>query len=178
MHELGFNTWYGWVSHLSNVYNIDLDSMTLTPNNKMLIKTKIKNHFIGRWKNEINDNQNHPKLRLYSKIKTNFSLEPYLSVPVKSKFRYALSKIRTSSHPLEIERGRHTNPVTPVSDRTCHTCNIVEDEIHFLTNCSNYGKQRIHLYSKIQTKCPEFSTFNNEDKFVYMLRLLDPQILS
>ena len=35
---------------------------------------------------------------------------------------------------LEIERGRHTRPVTPVENRRCPVCNVIENELHFYWN--------------------------------------------
>ena len=57
-----------------------------------------------------------------------------LPISIKNdKYRTALSKFRTSSHNLEIERGCHTNPVTPLERRLCLMCQEIEDEIHFTT---------------------------------------------
>ena len=38
----------------------------------------------------------------------------------------------TSSHTLEIERGRHTNPIMPIEQRLYDECHVLEDESHFL----------------------------------------------
>ena len=65
-------------------------------------------------------------------------MEPYLYLVKKHKYRQAFAKFRCSSHTLEIERGRHTNPKNPVADRKCLFCDVIEDEKHFLLNwCVN-----------------------------------------
>ena len=77
-------------------------------------------------------------------------MEPYLYRISTLRYRNALTRLRTSSHTLKIERGRYTIPKTPVSDRLCRTCNVTEDEIHFLLNYVEYGKMRDDLYAKVK----------------------------
>ena len=61
--------------------------------------------------------------------------EPYLFFNIP-KFRYAISRLRLSSHHLEIETGRYTRPFTPANQRFCAACpGKVGDEYHFLTEC-------------------------------------------
>ena len=44
-----------------------------------------------------------------------------------------------SSHRLEIEAGRWKKPAaTPLSERKCKECNILEDEFHFICECKLY----------------------------------------
>ena len=44
----------------------------------------------------------------------------------------ALSKLRMSSHMLAIESGRWARPTsTPINQRKCVHCNVLEDEISF-----------------------------------------------
>ena len=55
------------------------------------------------------------------------------------KFRTALSKLRLSSHRLEVETGRWARPnAIPFSERVCNVCNKLEDEFHFVLECSIY----------------------------------------
>ena len=52
----------------------------------------------------------------------------------------------------------------------------IEDEEHFVTNCSINQAERRLLYSKISCKVPRFSTLSDFDKFLYLLTNNDPQI--
>ena len=61
-------------------------------------------------------------------------MEPYLYLVKESKYRIEISRLRASSHVLEIERGRYTRPKTPITERLCPFCNVVEDEQHFKKN--------------------------------------------
>ena len=54
----------------------------------------------------------------------------------------------------------------------------IEDEEHFVTNCSINQAERRLLYSKISCKVPRFSTLSDFDKFLYLLTNNDPQILT
>ena len=74
----------------------------------------------------------------------NFDYQFYLKCVNIEKYRIALSKLRLSSHRLCIETGRWSN--TDISDRTCPSCNSLEDEFHFLFECTLYSEiRRIYL---------------------------------
>jgi hypothetical protein len=71
-------------------------------------------------------------------------LAPYLlhveSIPV----RIDLARFVTGSHNLEIECGRWSRPPVPRENRKCRCCNlnVVEDECHFVFECSLYQHLR------------------------------------
>ena len=51
-----------------------------------------------------------------------------------------MSKLRVSSHQLEIEVGRWSRPNrTPLDERKCFRCQKLEDEFHFLFACKLYS---------------------------------------
>ena len=77
------------------------------------------------------------KMKTLNLLKTIPGTESYLSDVTNSKHRCALTKLRLSSHRLEIETGRYTRPKTDAEKRHCFYCKflgkeVVEDEIHFL----------------------------------------------
>ena len=125
---------------------------------------------------KLNDSDHHPILRTYKLYKDKFKCEYYLDLVQNPKYRTALSKFRTSSHTLAIERGRHTNPVTPLEKRTCRTCNELEDAIHFLVDCQMILDERHVLFTKMREKIPNFLNFNTLCKFTFLLKSTDPQI--
>ena len=58
-----------------------------------------------------------------------------------------MSKLRLSNHRLEIEVGRHTN--VKQEERICQLCrNGVEDELHFIVQCTEYDELRDELLPK------------------------------
>jgi len=86
--------------------------------------------------------------------------------------------LRVNSHTLEIERGRHTDPTTPIEKRLCHHCKVVETEFHFVTECTLYSTERSILFSKIANQFPDFVDLDNVCKFKFMLTFPDEQLLS
>ena len=55
-----------------------------------------------------------------------------------------MSRLRCSSHRLEIESRRWHRPIRkPVDEGKCKSCNVVEDEFHFLFGCPLNNELRI-----------------------------------
>ena len=63
------------------------------------------------------------------------SVPPYLKI-LDSYEHSLLAKLRLGTLPLAIETGRYTN--TSVEHRLCKYCtlNVVEDEKHFILECT------------------------------------------
>ena len=59
-----------------------------------------------------------------------------------SKHKKTISKFGTSNHKLCTETDRHTKPKTPLSQRICSKCNVIEDEVHSIIDCSIYDSIR------------------------------------
>ena len=70
-------------------------------------------------------------LQFYREIKPTIDISIYLEKLTNVKHRNAISKIRLSSHNLNIELGRHRQ--IERNNRTCPFCDLdeVEDEYHF-----------------------------------------------
>lgn len=85
----------------------------------------------------------------YVNFKQEFGLESYLVVIRDFKLRKCLSKLRLSSHSLEVELGRHRK--VPKEVRICKLCDLneTEDEFHFIMSCPLYLEERIHLLTKL-----------------------------
>ena len=88
--------------------------------NKEFTKTakgNINEYFKNSWKHEISVTDS-PRLSTYKIINNDFATAKHLDLPFY--LRKVVSKIRCSSHPLEIEKGRHTG--SPREDRICKNC--------------------------------------------------------
>ena len=134
-----------------------------------LFKERIHNCYVQEWNNELNDSS---KLCLYKDFKINFVPELYLNVVDIRKYRRALSKLRCSNHKLEIEVGRHHN--IPKNERFCKFClkiNLycVEDEYHFICNCSLYNTLRIEYLQSVDLK--------NYYDFIQLMKTPDKDLL-
>ena len=78
------------------------------------------------------------KMKILSLLKQEPGTEKYLTEVSNMKHRRAMSKLRLSSHSLEIEKGRYNK--TDPEERFCPYCQargrkVVENEAHFLVSC-------------------------------------------
>ena len=83
------------------------------------IKHGVRRLFVKKWLEAVND---QPKLRFYKLLKSAFAYEPYLDLP-NASWRKATSRLRGSSHTLNIETGRYIDQ----SDqrlRLCEFCHV------------------------------------------------------
>ena len=141
------------------------------------IRHHLESIFRQHWLDEINNSVKNSKLRLYKEIKYTFMPEPYLFFTIP-KFRYAISRLRLSSHHLEIETGRYTRPLTPANQRFCAACpGKVGDEYHFLTECVSHSENRNILFDEITRYIPNFLTQANKEKFISILTSQNMNVL-
>ena len=104
-----------------------------------LLKQRISDTFIQKWNSDLNNSSRALFYRTFS----SFEFQPYLNTIVVPKFRIALSKLRMSSHRLEIECGRWSKPNrVPLNERLCRHCGVLEDEYHFVIECKLYNNLR------------------------------------
>ena len=95
-----------------------------------------------------------------------------------AKYRVAITDIITSSHPLEIDRDRHTYHQTFVHLRVCPIRKEVEDEIHFVIICKRNDAERIIYFDKVSEREEGFSDFNPSEKFNFIFTSSDSYILT
>ena len=66
-----------------------------------VVKQRLSDNFIQNWNSRLNESS---RALFYRNL--SFGYKSYLDTVTKSKFRVALSRLRLSSHRLEIETGR------------------------------------------------------------------------
>ena len=120
---------------------------------------------------------NNKKLRTYRLLKTTYNDEIYVKIR-NIRNRMAITKLRISSHKLHIEKGRHNH--IPLQQRTCHYCtlNEIEDERHFIVDCSLYEDERNILFNFVQGHFPSFSFLDSREKFLFLMQLDNPCIIN
>ena len=133
-------------------------------------KHAVQNKFVAVWNNNLQDSLTNPLLRTYKVFKSDFIIEPYLYLVNKPRYRQAIAKLRCSLHILEIERGLHTNPKTPVAERLCYICHEMRDERHFFIHCSINAREREDFFEKIIRNDDDFRYLGDEEKFIYILK--------
>ncbi len=112
-------------------------------------------------------------------FKTEFRHEGYLDHVERLDDRKYLSRLRTSSHNLKIETGRHTQLKTPVENRVCQHCNILEDEFHFLLMCnqkSRYITERESFVQELSNINHSFVNMCEADRFTYIMSSEDKDV--
>ena len=110
------------------------------------------------WYSSINNSR---RLETYCLLKHTFGFEKYLDFIKDVKFRIALSKFRTSSHDLAIEKGRYIN--LDRNNRVCNNCNLklIENEYHFLLICPKYSELRSKYIKRYYYTWPTVQKFSN-----------------
>ena len=123
----------------------------------LLIQT-VQQLYTDAWTDAV---QTSRKLEFYRKIQHSPGLPPYTLT--KYKHRRAMAQLRTSTHCLLIETGRHKNIMR--EDRHCPSCKLtmgeelIESETHALDVCDLYSTERQELLESIR-KDPDNSLPN------------------
>ena len=96
--------------------------------------------------------------KYYTKFKDSFCYEDYLDKCLNDKHRKSFTRLRISSHSLEIETGRYNG--VERSNRLCKLCdqNLVESEYHFLLCCTKFSAIRIKYLGR--HSWPSLNKFN------------------
>ncbi|XP_052787930.1 uncharacterized protein LOC128222834 [Mya arenaria] len=148
LQALGFND--VWLSQGVGDINLFLN----------MFKRRATDNYIQIWQSELRESS---RARNYVHVSF-IELQPYLCNVNITKYRYALSRLRMSSHMLSIETGRwHKPTATPYNERTCLFCNTLEDEYHFLLECQLYAELR-EMYIK-----PYYFKRRNMFKFIELM---------
>ena len=148
LHQNGVNCYVSKISKL--LENID-DTNTINVSNisstsLKTINTKLRVKYETFYKEKLS---NSAKLKFLSSLKLTAENTSYLNDVKNVFFRNALTRLRISNHCLLIETGRYIQPKLDRDKRTCPHClnNEIEDETHFLFNCSLYDYNRNTFYA-------------------------------
>ena len=139
--------WAYYVKHLLESLgfnNVWLNQGVGNINRFMLIfRERLTDTFIQNWNERIHTST---RARSYS-LFCDFSYKAYLEVLKIEKYRMAMSRIQLSSHRLMIETDRwHCPHSIPYEERKCIVCDTIDDEFHFILECSRYAgiRKKIH----------------------------------
>ena len=132
------------------------------------VKQRLSDQFIQGWDGRLNILS---RASLYKYI-SSFKFKPYLDICNIPKFRYSLTRLRVSSHRLNIESGRWARPnIIPVNERMCQNCNVLVDEYHFVLECSLYNEFRKQYIPSFYRKNPSMQ------KCIQLLSIETPSLL-
>ena len=176
LHNIGLSTWISKVIKFTTQLNIEFFPGNL--NFKTYCKRIVQANFIRNWEEKQNNFDDHSKLKTYSLIKRNYGFENYLDVVKQCKYRNAITRLRVSAHALEIEAGRHSNPPIPRNERVCKTCRVLDDEKHFLMECSLNQLERRNLFLKYNELYRDFNLMPTNEKFKLLFSVKDSSLLT
>ena len=195
-------SWLTRVNKIENLLNIPKTLFYNKVSGKKLLvilKSKFDSIFLAKIneaKISSSDQVNHNKLRTYNSLKSSFTREPYIDLVRNRNQRCFLSRLRVSSHNLRVELGRYTRPITPLTQRTCLYCRPpgpsspapcqaapgattgagqapIDDEFHFIIECSMFFNERNCLYNSFVSRNFYFSSLTNTEKFKTLLCPVD-----
>ena len=114
---------------MKQIYYIMLDDT--------VFKQKLRENFTQNWEERLHASS---RSDFYKEI-ASFGFQTYLDKLSVRRFRIALTRLRVSSHRLEIEAVRWSKPNRkPRNERLCRLCNKLEDEFHLLFDCTLYNQ--------------------------------------
>ena len=153
-----------WITHTSYTF-IPSKKINIVNSYQNKIKLRLNDCYN---QSVISELENFPKMRTYIKFKTVNKLEDYLIHTNDLNNRFSISKLRLSSHNLRIETGRYDK--LEVERRLCENCKQVDDEFHFIINCSLYNNERNVLFNSISNIDRSFKNADTNDKFYTILK--------
>jgi hypothetical protein len=154
-------TWYESINIIVNILkttNTDINLLLLRKKhleNSKIMLTFFLNHYLSQnGKKQINQ-LSDSKLKTYNICKNNFGLEKYLIIVNNFELRRSFTKLRTSSHRYQ---------GVPRHNRVCTKCSsiVIEDELHFLFECSKYDEDRESMLFEITTACSNFRNMKSK----------------
>ena len=130
--------------------------------------------FEEQWHENINcistQSGSEGRLKLYRKIKTNPTVENYVSHTRSLGERRVMAGLRMGCLPLAVETGRYTN--TPFGERLCRLCDgrEVKDQVHFLIICPTLLHLRMIMFNHCAAADPNFYHYSPLVKTKFILR--------
>ena len=135
---------------------VDISSVS-----KILINTQERN-----WLNQL---PSKPKLRFYTLFKNTLNVENFVKYNLTPSERSLVSQYRMGILPLAIETGRFQG--VKLEERLCIFCNsgAVEDEVHFMFDCSLYNDLREEFFNTVIVTNPNFiyESFEEQLKILF-----------
>jgi hypothetical protein len=121
---------------------------------------------------------NGNKLRTYRLFKKDLCPEPYVTCIMPRYHRKSTIKLRACSLPLAIEAGRYAKPPIPLANRVCPFCpSCVEDETHFIVDCSFYYDLTYDVLTLASFYDASFFSKSSVEKYVFLMQNVNTQQL-
>ena len=145
---------------------------------KQQTRTKLQSKYMNNtWKVRLEESS---KLEFYKEVKTDYEFEKYLSWVKDGRHKSDLRKLRINAKKLHIETGRFkkydkvskTYINTPREERTCSSCtNKIEDEYHFLFECSKNSDLGEKFFENIKRNDCCFGDLDDKNRTILRLQI-------
>ena len=66
---------------------------------------------------------------------------------------------------------------TPVNQRTCITCNRIDDEQHFILDCDLFKEPRNIMLKKLEEIFIDIKQYSNRQLFNFIMELQDSELI-
>ena len=155
LHFINNSGFYSNFMNLIEQYHVsNLDPESLDNDRIRRYTTNMKEKYISSWRHSL---EHSKKLEFYKVFKDDYVTSDYLNQLRNFNERRNLVKLRVSNHKLMIELGRYQTDHMPRETRLCPLCksNQVENETHFLLQCSKYSLQRQTFFNRINEIIPD-----------------------
>ena len=135
----------------------------------------MKEKYIYFWQHTV---EHSKKLEFYKVFKDEYSTSVYLHQLRNFNERRNLVKFKVSNHKLMIELGRYQRDHIPRENRFCPLCksNQVENESHFLFQCSRYSFQRQTFLTRINEIIPDFERKSTSESIKLLMNSNDHRV--
>ena len=149
LYDYNTNSEASWCSHIRQIF---IENGMENIYNMLLVcdlnvaKFTLLTKYTESWKSDIS---HKPKLRFYTKFKSEPLSENYLKLNLSCSQRSYFAQLRLGILQIGIETGRYRS--IPVKERLCDVCKSsnIEDELHFLFKCPKYDDYRATWFTKM-----------------------------
>ena len=144
-------------------------------NEKAFIKefeVRLKDCFLQEWQSSVNNSSDRLFYGVVRNVSPFINTVKYLNILPNMSMVKVLARFVTRNHNLKVITGRWHKPIPiPFHERKCDTCNVLDDEFHFVFQCSKYDNERSTHINKYYIVRP--SMF----KFIELLNSTDRKVI-
>ena len=158
-YDMNTNNWSSYVNSLFDLCNLDNFENHTTCSIDLCYEKLCDIENIN-WYQKLNFK---PKLRTYKLLKNNKITERYVKFNLDCKERSMLAQLCMGTLALHVGTGGYRN--VPLNRRFCFHCpDQIEDEIHFVFDCTLYTEYRLELFSYVHNLGRDLSNLSHYDK--------------
>ena len=178
----GYDIWADRVNNIISRFTVD-PSFQSNNNQKRVnqLRERRCTQFIRDWTRDLHVDKKLHKLATYKLIKNDYRIEPHILYVRDKNHQSALTRLRVSSHKLNVEAGRHAWPNVLRQQRQCLYCDSreLDDEIYFLLRCNFHSEARDSFIRKIAEHWPvQLETVPHPERCIDIMTSKDKNILN